>query len=362
MLDKMKKEKINLKEYIKYFSYNGPTSCIHAEFLINGTFRIADIMVISKGNKTEVLIKKEKEILCSEKGKILYTNPKKFKKYLTYYKKYIEFAKKRILKKYKEVPKHLDKNELFKDIKIIGKLWKLYGFGETFFQELAYKDKTPETQAALNKIGYFKFKARALMNKYFFKEGVINNILKYISKEYYNNQSTHYLYLGEIKDLINGKRPDLKKIHEREKCYCCRINNEKIQKVSYNITKTLCDKLFATEKDAQNISGVIAFPGKSKGRVIIASMLNDRTTINQINKKMKQGDILIAETTSPDILMLCKKAAAIVTEQGGMLSHVAIVSRELKIPCLIQANKSTKIFNDRDMVEVDCFEGIVKKI
>ena len=82
----------------------------------------------------------------------------------------------------------------------------------------------------------------------------------------------------------------------------------------------------------------------------------------KINKKMKKGDILIAETTSPDVMVLVNKAAAIVAEQGGLLSHAAVVSREFKIPCVIQAEGATRIFKDGDLVEVDAENGIVKRV
>ena len=75
---------------------------------------------------------------------------------------------------------------------------------------------------------------------------------------------------------------------------------------------------------------------------------------------MDKGDILIAETTSPEIMSACKKAAAIVTNQGGMLSHAAIVSRELGIPCIVGTENAVEMINDGDFVEVNADKGIVK--
>jgi pyruvate,water dikinase len=75
---------------------------------------------------------------------------------------------------------------------------------------------------------------------------------------------------------------------------------------------------------------------------------------------MKNGQILVAETTSPELLPACKKAGAIVTNQGGLLSHAAIVSRELKIPCIVGVGNATDVLHDGDEVEVDADKGIVK--
>ncbi|MCH7492711.1 phosphoenolpyruvate synthase, partial [Patescibacteria group bacterium] len=78
--------------------------------------------------------------------------------------------------------------------------------------------------------------------------------------------------------------------------------------------------------------------------------------------KMKKGDILVSIATDPDIVPAMKKAAAIVTEQGGVTSHAAIVARELNIPCVIGTKIATKVLKDGDRVEVDATKGIVKKL
>lgn len=103
------------------------------------------------------------------------------------------------------------------------------------------------------------------------------------------------------------------------------------------------------------LQGQVACLGKAQGRVRIINVLADM-------KKMKNGDILVSIATTPDIVPAMKKAAAIVTEQGGITSHAAIVSRELKIPCVIGTKIATKIFKDGDLVEVDANRGIVRKI
>ena len=61
-------------------------------------------------------------------------------------------------------------------------------------------------------------------------------------------------------------------------------------------------------------------------------------------------------------MLACRKAAAIVTDEGGITSHAAIVSRELGIPCIVGTQYATKILKDGDLVEVDANKGTVKKI
>ncbi len=77
---------------------------------------------------------------------------------------------------------------------------------------------------------------------------------------------------------------------------------------------------------------------------------------------LKRGDILVAATTGPEIMAACQRAGAIVTDEGGITSHAAIVSRELNIPCIIGTKIATKVLKDGQLVEVDAEKGVVKII
>ncbi len=63
--------------------------------------------------------------------------------------------------------------------------------------------------------------------------------------------------------------------------------------------------------------------------------------------------------TSPDWVPLMRRAAAIVTDSGGMTCHAAIVSRELGIPCLVGTGSATEILRDGEIVTVDAGRGVV---
>jgi len=119
-------------------------------------------------------------------------------------------------------------------------------------------------------------------------------------------------------------------------------------------------KIYIAEEAAEKyktgeLRGSMAFMGRAKGHVKIVNAPEDMP-------KMKKGDILVSVATTPSIVMAMKKAAAIVTEEGGLTCHASIVSRELKIPCVVGTKVATKIFKDGDLVEVDANRGIIKKI
>ena len=74
---------------------------------------------------------------------------------------------------------------------------------------------------------------------------------------------------------------------------------------------------------------------------------------------VSEGDILVSPMTTPNFLPAMKKAAAFVTDEGGIMCHAAIVAREMKKPCVIGTKFATQIFKDGDMVEVDANTGII---
>ncbi len=108
-------------------------------------------------------------------------------------------------------------------------------------------------------------------------------------------------------------------------------------------------------QEVQEFQGQVGCVGKATGTVKKIFRTKDMV-------KMNKGDILVSIATDPDIVPAMKKAAAIVTEQGGVTSHAAIVSRELNIPCVIGTKVATRVLKDGDRVEVDATKGVVKKV
>lgn len=101
--------------------------------------------------------------------------------------------------------------------------------------------------------------------------------------------------------------------------------------------------------------GLTASMGKARGRVKI---LHSAKEVN----KVEQGDILVAVMTRPDYVPAMKRAAAIITDEGGVTCHAAIISRELGIPCIIGTKIATKVLKDGMEVEVNANHSWVKII
>ncbi|MFH1443155.1 MAG: PEP-utilizing enzyme [Candidatus Micrarchaeota archaeon] len=109
------------------------------------------------------------------------------------------------------------------------------------------------------------------------------------------------------------------------------------------------------EKDVSELKGMPACSGIAKGK---AKIINTAADMH----KMGKGDILISAATTPDLVPAMKKAAAIITNEGGITCHAAIVSRELKIPCIVGVKNANKILKDGDEIEVDANRGVIRRL
>ncbi len=110
-----------------------------------------------------------------------------------------------------------------------------------------------------------------------------------------------------------------------------------------------------TKKDVLEIKGMVASMGKITGIVKIVLSIKNLD-------KVKDGDILVSPMTRPEHISAMKKAGAIVTDDGGITCHAAIVSRELGKPCIVGTKIATQVLKDGDLVEVDANNGVVRII
>ena len=100
------------------------------------------------------------------------------------------------------------------------------------------------------------------------------------------------------------------------------------------------------------VVGDIAFSGVAKGRVVIHLSWTGITEI-------EEGDVLVTGMTNPQMIPMLKKASAIVTDEGGITCHAAIISRELRKPCIVGTKNATQVLNNGDLVEVNANDGFV---
>jgi phosphoenolpyruvate synthase/pyruvate phosphate dikinase len=231
----------------------------------------------------------------------------------------------KIKRKNKEVMKEIKR---YKDFYIISEMVQVFGFLRSFRLDVLYV-------ALFNGWDIFEELAKRLK---------INAIdLKHLSSE-------------EVGKALN-KNLNYKKIIKERKIKNCSIM---IGDKRYELTGRDCDFVsrYIKVNDNINISnkeikGNIAYPGKIKGFCRILHKISDM-------KRIKKGDILVISMTDPNYIPAMEKAGAFVTDQGGILCHASIVSREMKKPCIIGTKIATQVLNDGDLIEVDANSGIIK--
>ncbi len=157
-----------------------------------------------------------------------------------------------------------------------------------------------------------------------------------------------------FEDISVGISDDLLNKRFMSWVYIPGIANETI--VLNEFAKNNLQFKFEREKEelaTNEVRGRVAFKGFARGVVKVVRL-------NAEADKVKEGDILVSPMTVPDLVPAMKRAAAIVTDEGGITCHAAIISREIKKPCIIGTRVATKVFKDGDLVEVDAEKGIVR--
>ena len=100
------------------------------------------------------------------------------------------------------------------------------------------------------------------------------------------------------------------------------------------------------------LKGLAASPGVGIGKVKIV------LSIDELDK-VKEGDVLVTKMTNPDFVPAMRRAVAIVTDEGGLTSHAAIVSRELGVPCIVGTGNATQVLKEGMLITVDGRKGLV---
>jgi len=218
----------------------------------------------------------------------------------------------------------LDNDDLIKIRNKLIDIWPAYLFG---YNIMRYKEK-----------------------KLFFpKSKVEKENFKWAKKMHKRNEGIYDIIERRIDDQLKFKKTKGNLI----------IDKKGIQKLS--LVSYLKLKKYKVEqkkvKHSKLLKGIVACRGRVVGKVQILSKTKEYKFY-----KFKKGNILVAMTTSPRYLPAIRNAAAIVTDFGGQASHAAIISRELKKPCIVGTKTATKVLKNGQKVQVDANKGIVKII
>lgn len=201
-------------------------------------------------------------------------------------------------------------------------------------------------------IGLKEFRDGIYTRSHFEFEFLLKEIL---SRNNIDFETGALLTIKEYKKLLKGEQIDLNDIKNRKNAFLWIFDPDEQYYTGIETTKKL--NLEISENKIINttnvIKGTIASRGYAKG---IVRVIHNESEI----EKVLEGDMLVTYMTKPSFLPAMKKASAFITDEGGITCHAAIVSRELKKPCIIGTKIATKVLKDGDLIEVNANEGIIK--
>ena len=108
-----------------------------------------------------------------------------------------------------------------------------------------------------------------------------------------------------------------------------------------------------------HIVGEVLARGKGIGNRAVIGKVRICTTPDEALEKVQVGDILVAVSTDRDYVPALQKAGAVITEEGGLTSHAAIVALNLGIPAIVGVDGATKILRDDGTITVDSMRGLI---
>jgi phosphohistidine swiveling domain-containing protein len=363
----MKASKLRPADYEELFRIDVPVSYYVSQLFMYQYKKLDCLLIYCNGTWQTFLPKKVFQRLLVE-GKRFYCDRTAFLNWKMAFDTYMSECQK-FLEKYKTMPTTITK-QVFEEItETVQLFWTFYYKTEFFYSNQAYEDaKKPDAPSDLKKnleeLEDIKTRGRLLLNEFTLSvTSILMRIMHALSQQY----NIPFDLIGglsydELIELIEKDSVKMDKAKQRQECFAIAGDKDQLAEFTYEQSKKICQS-FTKASQTDILKGTIAYKGKVQGKVIIVpSQLFTKEFIQERLNKMNEHNILVAHTTSPDLILLCKKATAIITDQGGLGSHAAIVSREFKIPCIVGTKNATKIFKDGDLVEVDANVGIVIKL
>ena len=173
-----------------------------------------------------------------------------------------------------------------------------------------------------------------------------------------NKRDIFYLNLEEIKSMISNKESKLEiiskrkedyKLYEHLPAYTRIIFTEKV--FDKHHTNVNMNKFY---NNTNELRGIPCSNGKVKGEALVITKIEDAKDV--------KDKILVTKMTDPGWVFLLATAKGIISEKGSLLSHTAIISRELKIPSIVGVNNLLNTIKSGDIIEMDGTTGIINII
>lgn len=241
----------------------------------------------------------------------------------------------------------------------LGNFSHLYRYTDFMYTDATTISRSPEIEEIFEQA---KLAGRKMLNAVVYDNNSFQkNVIKCIAEKHgISHDDLMWYSTEEVLEFFHGKRVDADELVGRKICYLSYCDkSEKAHIISGEKAQKMVD-YFERDNAASSINGNVAYPGEVTGRAFVLEIgFGKLAEMVELSKKMLDGDILVADSTVPEIISLCNKASAILTNQGGTMSHAAIVARELKIPCIVGIGNATEKIKTGQQIRVDANLGFV---
>lgn len=242
---------------------------------------------------------------------------------------------------------------------------RAYGYFDTFYWEGAYQ-KAKESkafQSIITEIEAYRNVACVFYNQFFFgTEGLIPLLIEHIATAHTRTVDELMLYTDtELLELVStSKRVSNEEVLHRTNAYILvRANSGQVSLESGEKAHATIDRFLVTHTpDSAALKGTTAH-----GSSVVSgpAFVYKRDYASLTHTDMPAGHILITETVDPSMLTMFRTASAVVTVMGGMLSHAAIMARELNIPCIVGVPDATNFYRTGESIVLNLEHGTVQR-
>jgi phosphohistidine swiveling domain-containing protein len=307
---------------------------------------------------------------AAKEGVSWLSKPRGFDKYRATFTRYFE-RNRPILESIVSEP-GLTVTRLRRFFRILSKLFTFYSKMDFPFTNLTYVYAAEHVMIRKNlgQLARFKDIARAWINATAIENdspftGLVRRLtfecgVPAVDLEYYKMTELAHLLLG-------GRRLSPRELRSRREAFAIYVSAGRKKYMTGSSAAAFAATIAAIDR----VSASSEIVGQVANRTVdivdgFVKVLNvdygDLVAMNREISNMRVGEILVADFTAPELMEACQKAKAIVTDLGGMLSHAAIVSRELGIPCLVGTRYATKALRTGDRIRIDFRSGAITRV
>lgn len=205
------------------------------------------------------------------------------------------------------------------------------------------------TVELIRRFTYLRTRVAESSDRYFYY--VRSSLLREICKRFNLDDETLALYrFDEAARLFEGERLSLTQLTRRKSGEAIVFNGDDVKTYFGANAYALLSKLMPRLDSSRAVYGEIACRGEVTGKVKVVGSFKEA----QI---MEEGCILVTSMTTPDLSLALERAAGIITDEGGVTCHAAIIAREYAVPCLVGTRVATQVLSDGMTVRLDCVNG-----